>query len=298
MEHLTPQGYDGVYHPKTRARTMSGDEKRRVDGCATFFKSSTYVFTRILYMNLQLIQILTALYRFALVETQLVEFNQVAMRRADFKKTEDMFNRVMTKDNVAVITLLEHRASGARLIVANAHIYWDPEFRDVKLVQVAMLMDELNKIGNDFAKLPARLNLAEGYDAAPAYINGTKIPTIVCGDFNSVPDSGVYEFLSRGQLEHNHEDFMAHIYGTYTSEGLSHRLALKSAYSHVGELPFTNYTPGFQGAIDYLFYTTNSLSVNGLLGEVDTTYLGNTVGFPNSHWPSDHISILAEFRIK
>jgi CCR4-NOT transcription complex subunit 6 len=186
------------------------------------------------------------------VEQQLIEFNQIAMRRPDFKKTEDMFNRVMTKDNIAVVTLLENRNSGARLIVANTHITWDTEFRDVKLVQVAMLMDELNKIGNDFARLPARLNLAEGYDAAPHYANGTKIPTIVCGDFNSVPDSGVYEFLTRGSIEKDHADFMSRIYGTYTSEGLSHRLALKSAYSHIGELPFTNYTPGFQGAIDYL----------------------------------------------
>jgi CCR4-NOT transcription complex subunit 6 len=37
---------------------------------------------------------------------------------------------------------------------------------------------------------------------------------------------------------------MDHIYGNYTSEGLRHSLALRSAYSHVDELPFTNYTPG------------------------------------------------------
>ncbi|ORY92940.1 Endonuclease/exonuclease/phosphatase [Leucosporidium creatinivorum] len=275
LEHLQDQDYDGIHYPKSRARTMSGDERRRVDGCAIFYKNTT----------------------FALVEQQLIEFNQIAMRRPDFKKTEDMFNRVMTKDNIAVVTLLEHRKSGARLIIANAHLTWDHEFRDVKLVQVAMLMDELSKIANDFAKLPARLNLGEGYDKAPTYANGSKIPTIVCGDYNSVPDSGVYEFLSRGEIPSNHADFMSHVYGAYTSEGLSHKLALKSAYSHVGEIEFTNYTPGFQGVIDYIFYS-NSLSVNGLLGPVDDDYLKTVVGFPNAHWPSDHISLLAEFKIK
>lgn len=40
MEHLSAQGYDGVHHAKSRSRTMSGDEKRAVDGCATFYKSS------------------------------------------------------------------------------------------------------------------------------------------------------------------------------------------------------------------------------------------------------------------
>lgn len=100
LKHLEEHGYDGVYYPKSRARTMTGDEKKLVDGCAVFYKSAT----------------------FALVEQHMIEFNQIAMRRTDFKKTEDMFNRVMTKDNIAVVVLLEHRNSGARLMVANNHV--------------------------------------------------------------------------------------------------------------------------------------------------------------------------------
>ncbi|GAA5983210.1 hypothetical protein JCM11641_006851 [Rhodosporidiobolus odoratus] len=280
LEHLSAQEYDGVHYSKSRARTMSGDEKRSVDGCATFFKNTT----------------------FALVEQHLIEFNQIALRRPDFKKTEDMFNRVMTKDNIAVVTLLEHRASGARLIVANAHIHWDPEFRDVKLVQVAMLMDELAKIGNDFARLPARMNLAEGYDKAPHYANGSKIPTVICGDFNSTPDSGVYEYLNSGSLEPTHADLQGYTYGNYTQDGLSHRLSLKSAYGNFGAggelMPFTNFTPGFKGTIDYIWYTASSVGVQGVLGEVDHTYLQDCVGFPNCHFASDHASLLAAFKIR
>ncbi|BGO93945.1 hypothetical protein NBRC10512_007008 [Rhodotorula toruloides] len=281
LEHLSANEYDGVHYSKSRARTMSGDEKRQVDGCATFFKNTV----------------------FALVEQHLIEFNQIALRRPDFKKTEDMFNRVMTKDNIAVVTLLEHRASGARLMVANAHIHWDPEFRDVKLVQVAMLMEELNKIASDFSRLPARMNLGEGYDKAPHYASGNKIPLIVCGDFNSEPSSGVYEFLNAGRVERDHADFMDHTYGEYSTTGAKHAFDLKSAYSHVGsnghfELPFTNYTPGFKGTIDYIWYSQRSLGVQGLLGELDSNYLASTVGLPNCHFPSDHISLLAEFKIK
>ena len=79
---------------------------------------------------------------------------------------------------------------------------------------------------------------------------------------------------------------------------ISHRLALRSAYSHIGELPFTNFTPGFQDVIDYIFYTTNSLGVTGLLGEVDQEYLTSSVGFPSAHFPSDHLCVLAEMKIK
>lgn len=229
------------------------------------------------------------------------------MRRPDFKKTEDMFNRVMTKDNIAVVALLEHKESGARLICANTHVYWDNEFRDVKLVQVAMLMDELTKTANHFARLPPKhpSSLGKGFEKAPAYSEGNKIPMIVCGDFNSGPDSGVYEYLTNGTVAKNHDDFMHHVYGNYTSEGLGHRFSLKSAYSHLdsnghpGDVPIiTNHTPGFKGFIDHIWHTTNSLSVTGLLGEVDPGYLSKVVGFPNAHFPSDHISILAEFKIK
>jgi CCR4-NOT transcription complex subunit 6 len=276
LHHLSQQEYEGVYWPKSRARTMRDEERRRVDGCATFFKASKY----------------------ALIEKQLIEFNQIALQRPDFKKTEDMFNRVMTKDNIAVVALLENRESGSRLIVANAHIHWDPEYRDVKLVQVAMLMDELEKIGARFAKFPAKLDVAEGFPPAPKYNDGSKIPTIVCGDFNSVPDSGVYEYLAGGELRGDHPDFMSHIYGNYTANGLGHGLPLKSAYANIGELPFTNYTPNFEGVIDYIWYNQNALAVTGLLGDVDKSYLNKVVGFPNAHFPSDHICILSEFRVK
>lgn len=38
MRLLEPQGYDGIFSPKSRARTMSESQRRHVDGCAIFFK--------------------------------------------------------------------------------------------------------------------------------------------------------------------------------------------------------------------------------------------------------------------
>ena len=176
-------------------------------------------------------------------------------------------------------------------------MHWNPEFRDVKLVQAAMLMEQLEMLGNQFAKRPSQVKCHENFKP-PNYASGQQIPTLVCGDFNSTPDSGVYEFLSKGSAPGNHEDFMDHVYGTYTSEGLKHNYALRSAYSNIGEMPFTNLTPGFQGNIDYIWYTSNTLAASCLLGEVDSTYLSRVVGFPNAHFPSDHVCILGEFKVK
>ncbi|CAD6909995.1 unnamed protein product [Tilletia controversa] len=280
LHHLSQQDYEGVFWPKSRARTMRDEERRHVDGCAIFYKAT----------------------KWALIEKRLIEFNQLALQRPDFKKTQDLFNRVMTKDQIAVIALLENRATGARLVVATVHVYWDPEFRDVKLVQVGMLMDELEKIANQFAKLPPKLSsmLAEPYrkKGPPAYRDGTCIPTVICGDFNSVPDTGVYSFLRQGAIEGDHEDFMSHVYGRYTSLGLEHKLHLRSAYEGIGELQYTNYTPDYKGVIDYVWYNTNALAVSGLLGDVDRAYREKVVGFPNAHFPSDHVCLLAEFTVR
>lgn len=40
LPSLQKEGYEGAFFPKTRSRTMSTDEKKRVDGCATFWKAS------------------------------------------------------------------------------------------------------------------------------------------------------------------------------------------------------------------------------------------------------------------
>lgn len=266
--YFTPQlkekGYEGVFWAKSRSRTMNDTEQKAVDGCASFFKSSM----------------------FELVNKQLVEFNQAPSFKRDpnFKYTKEVYNRLMTKDHIAVIIMLERKGTGSRLMLANAHIEWNPKFRDVKVLQVAMLMDEIQTMASGFAKNPARTVTK---DKAPVYQSGTDIPLIVCSDFNSIPQSGVYEFMSRGFIEKDHEDFMQLDYGNYIKDGRKHDFSLKSAYQRLGELPFTNYTPGFQGVIDYIWYTTNSLEVIGLLKEVDQSYTDGVVGFPNAHFPSE-----------
>lgn len=208
----------------------------------------------------------------------------------------------MTKDNITVIALLEHKETQNRLVVSNSHIYWDPLFRDVKLVQVAMLLDELDKLSTQWAHLPQPSSGTSSSGSS----NGSsgKLPTLILGDFNSERNSGVYEFLVKGSVASDHEDFMNHNYGNYTSSseggagGPSHKLSLRSAYSGEKEIPFTNFTPSYAEVIDFIFYSSNSLSVLGLLGGVEKEYMSRVVGFPNAHFPSDHVPILAEFKFQ
>ena len=43
LPELKRDGYDGIFSPKSRARTMSETERKHVDGCAIFYRTSKYV---------------------------------------------------------------------------------------------------------------------------------------------------------------------------------------------------------------------------------------------------------------
>ena len=294
LRELQQEGYEGIFSPKSRAKTMSEFERKHVDGCAIFYKTS----------------------KFSLVTEHLIEFNQLAMANAE--GSDDMLNRVMTKDNIALVALLQIKegaydsfqpggsssgtgsaatatvasvgstnagTSGSanssmnisnqplhqqRLLVCTAHIHWDPEFCDVKLIQTIMLTHELQAIANQAAK-DLLASSGENVNSLKQYylkLNGTNdsmvgqqnhimdgvlqtapvggtspimgndehddnsipssgdggggggendprlehigpdlIPLILCGDFNSLPESSVVEFLSNGGISADHQDF-------------------------------------------------------------------------------------------
>ncbi|KAF1817643.1 glucose-repressible alcohol dehydrogenase transcriptional effector [Eremomyces bilateralis CBS 781.70] len=296
---LAHNDYKGVYWPKGRAKTMGDKDAELVDGCATFYKNS----------------------KFILLQKEVIDFANQAINRPDMKGEHDIFNRVMPRDDIATVSFLENRMTGARLMVVNAHIFWNPVFKDVKVIQVAILLEQLGVLAEKFTKVApcsekdkvlfkfansdqdeAAAPPEEQPNPAPSkkYSSGTDIPVIMCGDFNSMPGSGVYDLIAHGNLSHAHSDLMNRKYGNFTKEGvgMSHPFKLKSSYSNIGELSFTNYTPTFTGVIDYIWYSANAFQVTGLLGEVDKDYLACVPGFPNYHFPSDHLALLAEFAVK
>jgi len=67
------------------------------------------------------------------------------------------------------------------ILVANAHMHWDPEYSDVKLVQTMMFLSELKSIAES-----ASVSAATGSTAS----DPSSIPIVLCADLNSLPDSG------------------------------------------------------------------------------------------------------------
>ncbi|KAK3579436.1 hypothetical protein CHS0354_028235 [Potamilus streckersoni] len=287
MPDLEREGYEGIFSPKSRARTMTEHDRKHVDGCAIFYKTA----------------------KFRLLKEHLIEFNQLAMANAE--GSDDMLNRVMTKDNIGLAALLETKEgvfeSGGGmppeayvkqpLLIATAHVHWDPEFSDVKLIQTMMLMWELKRIAEDSAS---------SFRPGSSKPNSNSIPMILCGDLNSLPESGVIEYLTSGKVAANHEDFkeigyescLQKINLNKDEDNFSHSFKLARAYSS-DVMPYTNYTYDFKGIIDYIFYSRDFMNLLGLLGPLDQEWFSQNkiFGCPHPHIPSDHFSLFVEFEM-
>jgi len=295
MPELSKNGYKGIFNPKSRAKTMMEEERRYVDGCAIFWHTS----------------------KFEIVREQLVEFNQLAASHAD--GSADMINRVMQRDNICVLALLEMTEplpelgnTKPKLVVSNAHIHWDPEYPDVKLIQTVMLMNQMKAFVDEIQ--PA---LSPGGNNAVFQ----DVPVVLCADMNSLLDSGAIEFLENGKIMSDHPDLEKMAYTSFfnrcnengkngktkskltdsdkngkTPIEICHPFKLERMDAN-NELGFTNFTAQFTGVLDYVFYTKHTLSPLGELGAIDESYLqkNKVIGFPHPHFPSDHIPLVTEF---
>ncbi|GMT24929.1 hypothetical protein PFISCL1PPCAC_16226 [Pristionchus fissidentatus] len=278
-------GYSSIFQAKSRAKTMNEEDRKYVDGCAIFWKND----------------------KFELSKEQLIEFSRVVINKCN--ANENMLNRVMPRDNIGLCAVLKIKDAvynnrtvmrtpmppqdnvvGSPLIVCTAHIHWDPEFCDVKLVQSMMLAHELWRLVEE---------VSESHRIQPH-----QCPVLVCGDLNSLPDSGVFEFLSKSGISRSHPDLkgfkedavLERFSHTHDGSNYTHALRLDSAVEG-SVVPFTNFTLDFKGMIDYIFSTPQSLARLGVLGPFDMEWVRNhkIIGFPHPHVPSDHIPIMAQY---
>ena len=277
LPELSEEGYDGLYKHKTReAMGASG----KVDGCAILWRRG----------------------KFRLAEKYVMEFNDCARRQAaDLGLSHDQqqaFLQRVLKDNVAQAVVLEilgrprgGRHGGNMMCMANTHLYSHPEFPDVKLWQSHQLLSWLEGL-----TLPNNL------------------PLVLCGDFNSEPHSAVYELVANQAVSADHLDLqadttellrsvlLADSNGGHHSHGhnqITHNLHLKSAYATMlGDEPrFTNFTVGYVGVLDYIWFTGmhwRPLAIAPIPDEGELQQTGEAL--PNALYPSDHLMLFSDLQ--
>ncbi|KAK6465811.1 glucose-repressible alcohol dehydrogenase transcriptional effector [Scheffersomyces coipomensis] len=199
--------------------------------------------------------------------------------------TDDLCKRLLSRNTVALILKLHDKHTNKTIYVANTHLYWSPKFNDVKVLQTKLLLNALT----DFI------------DVKDPHI-------IIAGDFNSNSNSSVYRLLdSNNNKTHKINvkecpEFSAYNYGTdnqFVNEDneINNPLLLTSSYNTLikpNDLKFTCHTKEFSDYIDHIFISPNNFKVSGVLGNVNESYLdtNSVIGFPDKHFPSDHIPLV------
>ncbi|CAL1146736.1 unnamed protein product, partial [Cladocopium goreaui] len=178
--------------------------------------------------------------------------------------------------------------SGRKVWISTCHLYWDPRYPDLKLLQAWLLERELSAL------------------------SGGK-PLILAGDLNSTPLldgrsqgpkgaelSGVYELMTRGRVDvqHPHHPVLLRP-GTGILAGVRPQdvpefqvESFQSAAQEAGGEVTTNISADFRGCLDYIFYRGDGLRL------LKTKWpQADALSLPSEDHPSDHLPLLAEFEL-
>ena len=234
-------------------------------------------------------------------------------------------NMLMKRNDCAVFTKLKHVKSSTKLLVANTHLYWNPQPPGVKSIQAFLVHYAMLRFGSE---------------CAPKY--GTSNECI-CGDLNSDifspgKSDGAIALLSQGMLSTSHPEHPCQ--SSNTKQGWKDMIltggGLRSAHESIlihSEKPNTIqksrkksklsphssvYVPGspgkseenkkkknfntlslvttrvptYEGWIDHIFISRSHLCVLDTLSLPYTKDEGKKFGpIPSETWPSDHIVI-------
>lgn len=259
---LEKHGFVGTFLAKTRGTEST-------DGCGIFLRKD----------------------KFTILDEHKVEFNSFAMSLTEsgvFAKdvVESVLKRLL-KDNVALLVLAKSTAAssageGERLVCfANTHIFWDPEYADVKLWQTQVLVREL-----------------ERFVASHVQSRGVNVPIVLCGDFNSEPETPVISLLKGEQVSFRFDPLG--VLRAISMSSLSSSLNLQNVYEALDAMPqVTNYTGHYEGVLDYIFASRGLIKpVSCLLVPDEKTLRGErNAHLPNVNFPSDHIALCVDLVI-
>jgi protein angel len=108
----------------------------------------------------------------------------------------------LIRDNIGLALLLKakHKSSDKQdeatthLCVATTHILYNPKRGDIKLAQLQLLLSNIDRLAFRSSRV------TNDGRVMPQYY-----PTVLCGDFNCVNESKLYEFLATSRLENYKE---------------------------------------------------------------------------------------------
>lgn len=194
-------------------------------------------------------------------------------------KHEAVAKRFTERTTVFQVIILQDKETGNILLLGNTHLYFHPNADHIRLLQAGMCIYIINDM------IP---KLKQDYP-------DKTVSVIFCGDFNSTPDSGIYQLFTKNKIPENHFVWSNNKDETIAGLSLSQPLHLDSA---CGTPEFTHYTSLFHACLDYIFYDKDSLQVEQVVPLPDASEILSYNGLPNAVFPSDHIALITDLKWK
>ncbi|XP_062541098.1 2',5'-phosphodiesterase 12 [Armigeres subalbatus] len=193
------------------------------------------------------------------------------------KNNEKLAVRIKDRSTAIQATLLRSRSVPKKhLLVANTHFYFHPDADHIRLLQ------------GGFSMLYIR-DLYEKYEREMS-LDRNDFAIVFCGDFNSVPECGMYRLMTERFVGDELADWLSNEEEAVRGVTLSQPFWFKSA---CGCPKYTNYTVGFKACIDYIYYQSDALKVNDVVPLPSEEELMAYDAIPSPVLPSDHIALVA-----
>lgn len=235
------------------------------EGLACFYRSSKFkeVFSEAIILSEAL-------------KSEPVFKNMMSKISENGKLTEKILQRTTALQVVLLECLDEPKR---RILVGNTHLYFHPTADNIRLIQATLCIHYLEHL------------LRKYQQEEPNYITSL----LLCGDFNSCPEFGVYELMTKGYIPASSPDWKSNEEEIVSGTDLSHSLSLDSA---CGAPPYTNYTEAFYGCLDYIFYDKTCFDVKEVVPFPSHEDVIKHKALPSVTFPSDHIALVCTLRWK
>lgn len=201
--------------------------------------------------------------------------------RAKILSHPPLYDRFIRRHTALQTSLLQFKDRlDNYLVVANTHLYFAPDADHVRLLQASICVKYMEYI-KDYYKTKIGTN--------------SKVSIIFCGDMNSSPDCGLFKLMHQGKIGSDIPDWSSNPEEAVDGLTIETSLKFKSAYQ---DIPYTNYTPGFNGCLDYIYYDVDRIDCLRTIPLPNHEDVVATDGIPSDVFPSDHIALIADLELK
>ncbi|XP_034481423.1 2',5'-phosphodiesterase 12 [Drosophila innubila] len=198
------------------------------------------------------------------------------------KGNEKLATRICDRSTTLQLCLFQLKDTKRYVMVANTHLYFHPDADHIRLLQIGFSLIFVEHIYKQAVK---EHNIADLQN----------IGLVFCGDFNSVPECGIYKLMTEKFVDSNFVDWSSNADEAVKDVELRQSFNMISA---CGTPPFTNYTTLFSACLDYIFYQSDSFDLIQSVPLPTVEQLSQNEAIPSVTFPSDHVSLVADLKFK